>query len=59
MLKDGDRYLLYYSGRPLQNEYRLPDGSLAADSAGVYCGIGVAVGTPEAEPASGQGGGRM
>jgi len=44
MIKDGDRYLLYYSGRPMQNEYRLPDGSLASDSAGVYCGIGVAVG---------------
>ncbi len=43
MIKDGDRVLLYYSGRPLQNEYRLPDGSLASDGQGVYCGIGVAV----------------
>ena len=56
IVKDGEKYLLYYSGRPLQNEYRLPDGSLATDGCGVYCGIGVAVGAPRTETTSREGG---
>jgi hypothetical protein len=42
IVRSGDRTLLYYSARDLQNEYRDGQGKLRRDSAGVYAHIGVA-----------------
>lgn len=42
VVKSGDRYLLYYSARNLDNEYRDGHGKLQRDGSGVYADIGVA-----------------
>ena len=43
VLDDGDRYLLYYGARDWGNLYRAGDGTILADSAGIYRHIGVAL----------------
>ena len=43
VLDDEDRYLMYYSARDLGNIYGAGDGTVRADSAGIYRHIGVAV----------------
>lgn len=43
LLAEPDRYLLYYSARPLQDEYIDGDGVTRVDGCGIYNAIGVAV----------------
>lgn len=43
VLIERDRWLLYYSGRSLTDEYHAGDGTIKRDTCGVYHGLGVAV----------------
>jgi hypothetical protein len=43
VVKDGERWLLYYSARDWGNLYATADGRIGADGSGVYRHIGVAV----------------
>ena len=43
VLNEGGRYLLYYSGRPLDDEYTGVDGAVHIDRSGIYNAIGIAV----------------